>query len=181
MTIIAVGCIYTFQIECISGSADFHPGNQLIYDHTKLLKKIVPKFFDPELLAEYTWTGKTKEGKKLKFEKKERIVKLLYGISKRINSNYPYSSFKWNLVNKVLKYAYEGKKEKKMKPSSKAGESSHFGSNLKKGANVYDSFENLGEGAPSNNCAQVQMDPESTTDYIFNKRYVLCDNYQIFK
>lgn len=145
-----VVCIYTFQIECISGSADFHPGNQLIYDHTKLLKKIVPKFFDSKLLAEYTWTGKTKEGKKLKFEKKERIVNLLYGICKKINSNYPYPSFKWNLINKVLKYAYEAIKEKKMKPSS---------------------IENIGPGA----CAQEQMD--SANNYISDKRYVLRDKF----
>lgn len=82
--------------------------NSLLGNQQKLLKRIVALLFDRQLLAEFTWSGKSIKGtKKSAMSAQKNIVDFLYAISTNIDSSYQHKNFLDHLKNKILKYAYE--------------------------------------------------------------------------
>lgn len=70
--------------------------------------KIMKRIFRPELLAEFTWTGKSQKGKKKHAFKiydqiQETILESLIKIDKAYNIDRLQKEIKYN----VLKYAYK--------------------------------------------------------------------------
>lgn len=82
--------------------------NSLAGNQQKLLKRIVSLLFERQLLAEFTWSGKSNKGtQKVPMKTHKNIVELLYGICTNIDQRYQYDTFLSHLKNKILKYAYE--------------------------------------------------------------------------
>lgn len=54
----------------------------------------------------FTWTGKTKKGKrKIAFRRYKEIVNLIYAVVRRADSSYSMGTCKYDLTYRVLKYA----------------------------------------------------------------------------
>lgn len=69
---------------------------------------VMYNIMDRTLLAEFTWTGKSVGNRvKMAFGKLKNISELLYGTVVSIDTSYVRSEFNSNLINKILKYAYE--------------------------------------------------------------------------
>lgn len=73
----------------------------------KLIHNVIDSIMTPELLSEYTWTGRAKGNKrKNKFKTYTNIQKLTFNVFLLAQSTYCFSHFLKDLKEKVLKYAY---------------------------------------------------------------------------
>lgn len=75
---------------------------------SKILKKIVTEVIATTLLKTMTWTGKTnvRDMRKLAFSKYTLLLKLIHETVLAADSSYTQKKFQSDMVNKVLKYAY---------------------------------------------------------------------------
>lgn len=79
----------------------------VIGNQPKLLKKALAEIMDRDLIAQFSWTGKSLDGKKISFKKFENIRNLLYDAVKKIDVNYTRQLAENHLKNKILRYANE--------------------------------------------------------------------------
>lgn len=67
----------------------------------------------PECLSNFTWTGKSKKGSKIAFKSFKNIHKVLIETIQAIDERYNADIFKIDMVEHVLKYAYEPQKKRR--------------------------------------------------------------------
>lgn len=74
----------------------------------KLLKLVVHSIIDRSYLANYNWTGSSRNNeKRIGFCKAKNLVDTLYAIVAKIDSTYTHEVFMHILKEKILKHAYE--------------------------------------------------------------------------
>lgn len=74
----------------------------------KTLRTVLGMLIERRFLAQFTWSGKSKPGiRKLALKDRDDIVNLLYTIASQIHPKYVKTVFKRDLVDKILKFAYE--------------------------------------------------------------------------
>lgn len=74
---------------------------------TKIIQSIVDAFISPELLSQYTWTGKTnkKNVKKLKFKSLVNVLRIVKRVLLAADNSYNETKFKKDMTEKIMKYA----------------------------------------------------------------------------
>lgn len=89
------------EYACISKNAQFTAP-------LKALKTALNLIISRQFLSEFTWTGKSKPGiRKLPFRDYKGIESLLYAIITQMHPKYDKKTFHKDLVDKILKFAYE--------------------------------------------------------------------------
>lgn len=74
----------------------------------KTLKTVLYLLIHRRFLAIFTWTGKSTQGtRKTPLRDQKRLVDLLYIITSHFHKNYTRKQFERDLIDKILKFAYE--------------------------------------------------------------------------
>lgn len=75
----------------------------------KSMRMVLNFLIDRQFLADFTWTGKTKKigSRKHALREFNGVVDLIYEIVAHWHPNYMRTDFHKDLVDKVLKFAYE--------------------------------------------------------------------------
>ncbi|XP_031625088.1 uncharacterized protein LOC116348694 [Contarinia nasturtii] len=97
-------------VNCLANIPDVK-GN--IGNQPKILKKLLLEIMDKSLIAQFSWTGKSSNGKKKSFKNLINVKDLLYKCVNRIDVNFTEILAENYLKNKILKYASDYKREKK--------------------------------------------------------------------
>lgn len=73
-----------------------------------MTKRVLLALIDQECLANFTWTGKSKNKgeKKQIFKKLTSIHKVIIAVLEKLDASYNSTVFKNDMVNHVMKYAY---------------------------------------------------------------------------
>lgn len=87
-------------------------GNTIAVNTKQALSTIVNRLFSPNLLGQYTWTGKTdskstENRKKYAFKTMKEIFGLILHIMKHIDDNYSVEKLNRDITYNILKYAYK--------------------------------------------------------------------------
>lgn len=83
-------------------------GNNGELDAGKLIRGIFHKFFTKENLGNFTYAGKNKQTRKFKCFTK--ILGLIFELLQAADSSYTRNEFDRDVVEKVFKYAYQGRR-----------------------------------------------------------------------
>lgn len=100
-----------------------------VHDNQAALLKIVVKIiFVPHFLAKFTWSGKSKNQRKIPLKTYEKLVDLMYAVANQcFGLNYQYAVFLNHLKNKIIKHAYKFEQsESTINRESAASQHSHY-------------------------------------------------------
>ncbi|XP_031638898.1 uncharacterized protein LOC116351011 [Contarinia nasturtii] len=97
-------------IDCLADQPEIRAtsGNQ-----PKMLKKVLTKIMERDMISHFSWTGKSTSGKKMSFRSLEGIRDLLYKTVNKIDVNFTPAIAENYLKTKILRYANDYKREKK--------------------------------------------------------------------
>lgn len=99
-------CKYNFQIQVLSDMATQKRGSTST--PVKLMKRVLGLIIDRIYLSEFTWSGKSKPGtRKIAMKDFTRVFDLIHSIVSRSHKKYTDESCRKDLVDKILKFAYE--------------------------------------------------------------------------
>lgn len=75
----------------------------------KAVKIVLGQVVHRVFLSKFTWTGKSKPGspRKMPFQIYEQTINLIFDVVSKIHTNYNRNAYEQDLINKVLKGAYE--------------------------------------------------------------------------
>lgn len=84
------------------------PIKSAIGNQGKLLKLVIHSIIDRSYLANFNWSGTSRQGeRRIAFGKAKNLVESLFVIVTKIDSTYKYEVFMYSLKEKILKHAYE--------------------------------------------------------------------------
>lgn len=75
----------------------------------KAVKIVLGQVVHRVFLSKFTWTGKSKPGspRKMPFQIYEQTINLIFDVVSKIHTYYNRNAYEQDLINKVLKGAYE--------------------------------------------------------------------------